>query len=552
MSKAAESSHCSQPPALDTPDPCDQEMPNWTCVEPKQDRVRLIKGILILTDEGIIEAADQQAVALFGLPIGDILGRHIRHCFLQSPQLDIEFIGEKCSQWLPVHDQHVRASSRTDEASRVSIHLTCTRIHQQDAEKTVVLMSEMRDQDNVVVDLKKAREEAEKEAQSRARILAAANFFYISLDEENTVVEWCPSAERLFEIPIQDAVAHTFDTLPIDWNWGMIQSTIERCHNSFEAQELDRVCVRKGELDIYLRLHFSLIFDDTSIILVIIGEEITQRLQLERELAQAQKLESIGQLAAGIAHEINTPTQYVGDNIHFLQDAFSDLQRLLQQYDALLDALSPAAQTREALDTLIAEIDLHYLLEEIPLAISQSLEGVQRIASIVAAMKEFSHPGGEDKVAVDINKALENTATVARNEWKYVAELELNLEPDLPLVACLPGEMNQVFLNLIVNAAHAIGELQREEKGRIAITTRRDGEWVEICIRDTGCGISPEIQDRVFDPFFTTKGVGKGTGQGLSIAHNVVVSKHGGTISFTSDAGKGTTFTIRLPLHPPT
>lgn len=283
-------------------------------------------------------------------------------------------------------------------------------------------------------------------------------------------------------------------------------------------------------------------------------EEIAKRKRKEQELVQAQKLEAIGQLAAGIAHEINTPSQYIGDNIRFLQEAFGDINNVLEVAGQLVEA----AKNNELTDVTVArmeevfrEADVDYLVEETPKAIMQSLEGVEKVARIVHAMKEFSHPGGEQKQAINLNHAIENTLMVSRNEWKYVADLETDFAPDLPMVFCHPSEFNQVILNLVVNAAQAIGELgnaKSKEKGTITIRTQHDGDWVEIYVQDTGVGIPKEIQSHVFDHFFTTKEVGKGTGQGLTIAHSIIVEKHGGTITFESEVGKGTTFLVRLPL----
>ncbi|OPX37018.1 MAG: hypothetical protein B1H13_13565 [Desulfobacteraceae bacterium 4484_190.3] len=245
----------------------------------------------------------------------------------------------------------------------------------------------------------------------------------------------------------------------------------------------------------------------------------------------------------------------MGDNTRFLKEGFEDLDRLVNEYQELVKELSEKGGFEESIErvTEIAdEIDLEYLREEIPLAIKQSLAGVERVAKIVRAMKEFSHPGSDEKTPTDLNKAIENTVTVARNEWKYVADLEMDFDEKLPPVPCLPGEMNQVILNMIVNASHAIADVVGDGangKGTITIRTRKEEEWAEIRIEDTGAGIPEEIRERIFDPFFTTKEVGKGTGQGLSIAHNVIVDKHGGMIDVESDAGKGTTFIIRLPLE---
>jgi len=276
---------------------------------------------------------------------------------------------------------------------------------------------------------------------------------------------------------------------------------------------------------------------------------------MEMQLRHAQKLESIGQLAAGIAHEINTPTQYIGDNIRFLQTSFADLRELQTKYARLLEAaknhaVSPeiVAETQEVAERVNAD----FLLNEIPDAIRQSLEGVDRVARIVGAMKDFSHPGTGEKTPVDLNKAVETTLTVAGNEWKYFATIATDFDPDLPPIPCLPGELNQVILNLVVNAAHAIADVVGnggKGKGVITASTRRCGDWAEISIRDTGTGIPEKIRGKIFDPFFTTKPVGKGTGQGLAIARSVIVDQHGGVLSFESEMGRGTTFIVRLPMN---
>ncbi|HUL30038.1 MAG TPA: ATP-binding protein, partial [Thermodesulfobacteriota bacterium] len=202
-----------------------------------------------------------------------------------------------------------------------------------------------------------------------------------------------------------------------------------------------------------------------------------------------------------------------------------------------------------------SDVDFEYLFQEVPKAIQQSLEGVDRVAKIVRAMKEFSHPGIKEKTAVDINKAIETTITIARNEWKYVSEMMTDLDPSLPLVLCLPDDFNQVILNIIVNAAHAIARVVGDGskgKGTITVKTKSEDNWVEVRISDTGTGIPEEIRGRIFDPFFTTKEVGKGTGQGLTISHSIIVKKHGGTLTFETEEGKGTTFIIRLPVEPKT
>ncbi|HRE81938.1 MAG TPA: ATP-binding protein [Opitutaceae bacterium] len=289
-------------------------------------------------------------------------------------------------------------------------------------------------------------------------------------------------------------------------------------------------------------------------------QDITQRKEAEKErhllevqLRQAQKLESIGQLAGGVAHEINTPMQYIGDNARFVRDAFSDLKVLFETTDRLLEAARRGVVEPEIIREMEfarRSTDFDFLMSEIPHALDQAIDGVERVTTIVRAMKEFSHPGTEGKTLVDLNKAIESTLTVCRNEWKYVAEVLTEFDASLPLVPVLPGEFNQVILNLVINAAHAISEKGGKaegKKGLITVSTRTEGEWIEISIRDTGTGIPPNVRDRIFDPFFTTKEVGKGTGQGLAISRAVVTAKHGGSLTFVTEIGVGTCFTVRLP-----
>jgi PAS domain S-box-containing protein len=281
--------------------------------------------------------------------------------------------------------------------------------------------------------------------------------------------------------------------------------------------------------------------------------DITERRALEGQLRHAQKLEGVGQLAAGIAHEINTPIQFVTDNLTFLRDSWKSAHDLLEKYrSAICSAaglLPPPVAA--ALEQAEQNCDLDFIVAEVPRAIDQSLDGSRRVAEIVRAMKEFSHPDSADKTATNLNRAIESTITVARNEWKYVAEIATELDETLPAVVCYPGDINQVILNLVVNAAHAIKDAVAEgQMGRITVRTRTRDEFAEISVTDTGTGIPETIRSRIFDPFFTTKEVGKGTGQGLSLAHNVIVKKHAGKIWFETEMGRGTTFFIDLPFNP--
>jgi len=285
-----------------------------------------------------------------------------------------------------------------------------------------------------------------------------------------------------------------------------------------------------------------------------IVRDLTSQKLLESELSKAHKMEAIGQLAAGIAHEINTPAQFIGDNLRFLTDAFKELSELVALSQQLVEQHNSAHETSfvvEAIQKKIESSDLQYLLEDIPESLRESTEGMSRISEIVKAMKEFSHPGGKSKESIDLEKMIESTLIVARNEWKYLADVKTDFAEGLPMVECLPGEISQAVLNVIVNAAHAIESKQAEQgssdKGVIRIKTFQEGQYCVIEISDTGCGISQKHLNKVFDPFFTTKEVGRGTGQGLSMVYATITDKHNGKIEVDSTPGVGTTMSIKLP-----
>ncbi|MBL9191638.1 MAG: PAS domain S-box protein [Opitutaceae bacterium] len=279
-----------------------------------------------------------------------------------------------------------------------------------------------------------------------------------------------------------------------------------------------------------------------------------ERLALQVQLNQAQKLESIGRLAAGIAHEINTPSQFVSDNISYVSRSMADIERLLAAHGgivAYLEKSGPLPPEVEALLQPIRKIKQARLRQEVPAALADASDGMGRITKIVRAMKSFSHPGGDEMTLTDLNQAIDSTLIVCRNEWKYIADLETAFAPNLPTVPCLRGDFNQVILNLVVNAAHAIADVVAQTpgtKGRITVSTRAEGDWVEVRISDTGTGIPESARPHLFEPFFTTKPVGKGTGQGLALARSVIVDRHKGSLTFETELGRGSTFILRLPL----
>lgn len=416
--------------------------------------------------------------------------------------------------------------------------------------------------DGVIFDIterKQQEEEMRRLHTETEKLFASISAVLIGVDVAGRVARWNEAATQTFGLAAEAVMGQPLHTLPIGWDWDKLMMVIGHAVHTERHQELDNFRVaRASDRDAFLNLSITPSKPDVENRLnyILLAVDVTQRRQLETQLRQAQKLESIGQLAAGIAHEINTPTQYIGDNLRFLQDAFRDLGTLLDAHGRLLAAAKNGGPTPEVIavaEQAAQTADMEYLQGEIPRAIGESLAGVERVSTIVRAMKDFSHPGAEEKTPVDLNRAIESTITVARNEWKYVSELETDFDASLPPVPCLPGEFNQVVLNIIVNAAHAIAAKIGDGsggKGLITVRTRRDGDWADIRISDSGTGIPEHARGKIFDPFFTTKEVGKGTGQGLAIARSVVVDKHGGSITFETETGKGTTFIVRLPLAP--
>ena len=292
---------------------------------------------------------------------------------------------------------------------------------------------------------------------------------------------------------------------------------------------------------------------DGGVVLRGITVDVTRQKKLELELRQAQKLESVGRLAAGVAHEINTPVQFVSDSVHFVRDAMNDMTTLIHAYQAMREMAAGCGTTCDAYATVTKaeeDADIEYLMENVPKALDRSLDGLNRVATIVRSMKEFAHPDQKEMASVNLNQAIQSTLTIARNEYKYVADVNTEFG-DLPSVTCHVGDVNQVILNIVVNAAHAIEDVVRgtDKKGLITVRTEQDGDSILINITDSGKGIPEAVRDRIFDPFFTTKEVGKGTGQGLAIARSVVHEKHGGELTFETETGKGTTFKIRLPIE---
>lgn len=384
------------------------------------------------------------------------------------------------------------------------------------------------------------------------RLLDSISSLMMEVDKNGVIRRWNSRAEQMFSIPLDDAVEQPFNSLPINWHDAdfidSMMATIQT-EDSIrrEAEFTDSEGVRR-----VLGVSAYRVLDQGKFTgALFLAADLTEQRQMEQQLQAAQKLEAVGQLAAGVAHEINTPMQYLGDNIEYLRKSFDAIFTAL---DACIQLAESEPDAPEDLFSQMMEAiqpqQLKSLMAEIPDALEDSDEGVRNVSRIVRAMKEFSHPGVDEKTSVNLNDAIETTLAVARNEWKYVAEVTTDPDDNLPGVTVFAGELNQVFLNLVVNASHAIIDRNGEDSGvlgKIHIATSHNDEYVEVRIADSGGGIPEDIQDRIFDSFFTTKAPGRGTGQGLAIAHSVVVQKHGGRIWFESEPGVGTTFIIRIP-----
>ena len=400
----------------------------------------------------------------------------------------------------------------------------------------------------------------ESEERYRIQFENALDAIFIADAETGILLDCNPAALKMLKKERSEVIGHSHtelhpsEMIHEDYAQTFEQHLYEKAKDILEAQVITKdgerrdVAIRASLYEFRGKKMLQGIFRD------ITDEKraTNDRIQLEAQLLHSQKLESIGRLAAGIAHEINTPTQFVGDNIHFLKDSFTDMVNLISKYQHLTEAIATNAPVEEFINdinTTIKNIDYPYLEEEIPKSIDDSCEGVARVSSIVTSMKEFSHPSQQEKAVADLNKAILNTITICRNEWKNTAEVITDLDPDLPDIPCFVDEFNQVVLNMIMNAIDAIEEVKGNTLGKITISTHFKDPWVEIRISDTGIGISPENMNMIFDYFFTTKEVGQGTGQGLAISHSIISKKHGGSITCESEEGQGTTFIIKLPTH---
>ncbi|MFQ5580792.1 MAG: PAS domain S-box protein, partial [Nitrospiria bacterium] len=532
-------------------------------------------AIITIGEKGIIETFNHSAEQIFGYTSREVVGHNIS---MLMPSPDREKHDGYLSRYMETGKSNILGAGRETlgqrkDASTFPIELSVSKVDQGDR----MIFT------GIIRDITKQKK-ADRERQLAATVFNASTEAITITDADKKILSVNPAFSRITGYSAEEVIGKTpqilqsglldanfykkmWDTINTVGHWqGEIMN--KRKDGKFypEWLSITKVKNQKGKVIQYIGLFsditekknsekkLSALNDDLKSANDKLNHEMAEREQMEIELRMAQKLEAVGQLAAGIAHEINTPMQYLGDNVHFLKTAFEDYLEVIETYQKASLALSEVPG-QEALIEEIKEAeeiaDLSYLTEHLPKSFERTFEGIERVSTIVKAMKDFSHPDQREKSLTDINKGLTSTLTVARNEYKYVADIKTEFGK-LPHILCHAGEINQVFLNLIVNAAHAIGDEVKDtqEKGKIYIKTEvENNNFVLITIRDSGTGIPEEIRKRVFDPFFTTKEVGRGTGQGLAIARSTVKEKHGGSLTLESKVGQGTTFFIRLPIH---
>jgi len=421
------------------------------------------------------------------------------------------------------------------------------------SQRTMELMNANEQLRIEVVERRQAEQAALYALEQNQQLLASISSIVVGVSEEGLVMEWNPAAEKIFGLTSAEVIGKLFAKCPIHWNWPDVIEPISFYLTKKGQYKLDNLHYTRTDGKEGL-LEFSVNRIGEGKAYYLFGTDITDRKSLENQNLIVQKMHSLSQLAAEIAHEINRPTQHVEDNIHFLQNAYQDIVGLLSLYSQLLlenKKHSLSAELTLEIEEITEEIHLESLLVEIPKAIGQILHGKERLIKIVRTMEDFAHPSQSEKKFVNINKALEETFAVLKVEWEDIAGFELDLDPKLPAVYCAIDEINQVIFDILANVTDANKEVIKDETGqkeKITVKTKRADEFINIIIEDTGSGIPPEMIDKIFDPFFTTKEPGKGKGQGLAIAHNIIAIKHHGKLEVQSEIGKGSTFTISLPL----
>jgi PAS domain S-box-containing protein len=453
-----------------------------------------------------------------------------------------ESIKRKISVTIPLQNKDIVFAFLKIETEHDVIHHSKENDYYKDISKTL----------SDVFILAQERERFEQVYRQNVRLIDEMSSAAIGIDKYDLVTHWNHQAELYFGISKSDAIQKRLFELNIICDWPIIIAKLyDSLNKSVNTEKFDVSYQRDGEEDNrILSVAITPFVEPNGSFsgYLLLMDDITEKRHLEKRHQQSMYLESIGQLSAGIAHEINTPMQYISDNLSFLKESFDDTTEALLEIKL---SLIHNTLDIEKLNSIFKKSDFEYLSKELPLAFAQTTEGVNRVCTIVKAMKEFSHPNAEDKVATNINSCIESTITISKHTWKYHAKMEVDLDPNIKDVMCHPGPFNEVILNIIVNAADAIKEKVENDNsvdmGEIKIQTRGKDDFAEIRISDTGGGIPKSIQEKIFDPFFTTKAIGKGTGQGLALSYSIIKVRHNGELLFETVPGESTTFILQLP-----
>jgi PAS domain S-box-containing protein len=509
-------------------------------------------AIVMMDDEGLVKFWNRSAEKIFGYREDEVIGRSL-HTFI-IPEGDMKGHLDGLEKWKASGKGNIIGKTTTMPAVRkdgqgLFVELSLSSVILKERWNVMAIIRDITD--------RKETEERLNEAHNEIKsLLQSIDSLIIGVSLNDRITHWNNVSEKLFDLKSENSVGLKMADLPIKWEWDRIFEGISSSIiNNEPVMAADIKYESRDRVERYLDISINPTIDTDGVLngFILYGNDITDRKTMHMQLIQDQKLKSIGELASGIAHEIKTPTQYINDNTIFLNETFDKVKYL---YDEVKDMIkrshrnNPGSEELLKLENIIKEKELDYLMEEYPVAINQSMEGISRISKIVNSMKSFSHPGIEKKVPQDLNKAINDTITISRNEWKYNSDVETDLDEHIKEIYCYPAELNQVLLNIIVNASQAINEAidnKSIKRGKIDISTKMINGKIEISIKDNGPGIPEEIREKIFTPFFTTKEIGKGTGQGLAIAQSVVVAKHRGKISVKSEPGKWTEFVITLP-----
>lgn len=508
----------------------------------ERDKLRALIGCLgdglLVTDQNQrVELVNSEAERLLGWRSDELLGRSLTEVLLREPDSGpAESLRERIARAEPCRGDDARFATAGGASIPVAFAFNPI-VHERGVQGATMIFRDISD--------RLAAERARNESEARLRsIFDSAALGIFRLDPRGAILDANPAAVRMFGLTREALSGRTLADL---FDARRAVAVAPRADGASAA--LERQYAHPDGTAMSLHLTETWVRDPSGAIQfgTTIVEDVTATRELEGSLRHAQKLESVGRLASGIAHEINTPIQFVNDNVHFLQGSFETVTSFVDALRSLVRERAPGLAAEADAADLLADWD--YLGVEIPKSITQTLDGLKRVETIVQSMKAFAHNDRGVQGLTDLNAALANTLTVAIHEMKDVAVATESFG-DIPEVLCSRGDLSQVFLTLVVNAVHAIEDVVKDtgRLGRITVSTRRDGDDVVISIADTGAGIPEAVRGHIFEPFFTTKEVGRGTGQGLAHARSVVVQKHGGGLTFETEPGVGTTFYIRLPI----